>query len=192
MKSRTAAATSSGCSCRSMWLPPLISRTLRLGNPFEGRTSASTRRSPSVTKDRSRSPERVVDSGEGATHRCDTLVDEGVGHGRGNRRPRVRDEPRSCERASRGGEDGIGAVHQTPRRSRSTQRKSRSSRATVRQTPPLSALRTKASAPRRGFEGGRLDDACQRVSHFASAVTHFASISDAARGGEVRLSLLSA
>src|SRR2546428_12492059 len=35
MKSRTAAATSSGCSSRSMWLPPLISCTSRLGNPFE-------------------------------------------------------------------------------------------------------------------------------------------------------------
>ena len=35
MKSRTAAATSFGCSSGSMWLPPLISCTSRLGNPFE-------------------------------------------------------------------------------------------------------------------------------------------------------------
>ena len=78
-----------------------------------------------------------------------------------------------------------------PRRSRSTQRNSRSSL--------------------RGFEGGRLEilcptfprstsrrlpvrrflDECQQVSHFASAVTHFASIQDAARGGGARPSLLS-
>src|SRR2546425_6556941 len=133
MKSRTAAATSSGCSCRSMWLPPLISRTSRLGNPFERsavpsaevtmlsaprRTNAAIDSAESFDHegpeplirdggiDAAKSPERVVDSGEGATHRCDTLVDEGVGHGCGNRSPRVRDEACRRERTRRVGEDG--------------------------------------------------------------------------------------
>src|SRR5436853_1549387 len=121
MKSRTAAATSSGCSSRSTWLPPLISCTSRLGNPFErsavpsaevtmlsapqrtnvgvamfGRMDrrwrdlasyANRHRLGGVLRSRrtgaahqgwwdsaAKSPERVVDRGEGAAHRGDTQV----------------------------------------------------------------------------------------------------------------------
>src|SRR5213593_1618465 len=46
MKSRIARATSCGCSSKSIWLPPLISRTSRLGRPFASATSPSVEVTP--------------------------------------------------------------------------------------------------------------------------------------------------
>src|SRR5947199_4095816 len=41
MNSRIASATSSGCSSKSIWLPPLISRTSRFGSPSESAATPS-------------------------------------------------------------------------------------------------------------------------------------------------------
>ena len=78
--------------------------------------------------DAAKSPERVVDRGEGAAHRGDTLVEvvylpagyerveihphKGNGHRNRNRRPSVRDEPCCRKRAGRVSKDSVRVLHE--------------------------------------------------------------------------------